>query len=96
MVAFGHIVLAFRLCFALLSGGGATGAQFIAFMILSLALVAAETLNTAITCITDHLSLNWQVFAQGAKESGDLKPMCTLTANSLLIGTVLLRHFEIF
>ena len=93
--AFRHIVLVFLLCLSLLVAIGASWAQLSIFLILFLALVAVEALNTAIECIVDHLAPNWQEFARDAKDMGSLATMCMLVANGLYLGSVLLQHFEI-
>ncbi len=93
--AFRHIIQAFLLCVGLLLVIGASWAQFSIFLILFLALVAVEALNTAIECIVDHLAPSWQEFARDAKDLGSLATMCMLVANGLFLGTVLLQHFEI-
>jgi len=93
--AFRHIVLVFLLCMGLLVAIGASWAQLSIFLILFLALVAVEALNTAIECIVDHLAPNWQEFARDAKDMGSLATMCMLVANGLYLGSVLLQHFEI-
>lgn len=93
--AFRHIVLAFGLCLALLGGIGASWTQVSVFLILFLALVAAEALNTAIECIVDHLAPDWQEFARDAKDLGSLATMCMLFANGLFLGTLTLQYFDI-
>ncbi|WP_171054599.1 diacylglycerol kinase [Roseovarius arcticus] len=94
--AFRHIVLAFLLCLGLLVAIGASWAQLCIFLILFLALIAVEALNTAIECIVDHLAPHWQEYARDAKDLGSLATMCVLMANGLFLGTVVLQHFEIF
>ena len=94
--AFRHIVLAFLLSLGLLLAIGASWAQLCIFLILFLALVAVEALNTAIECIVDHLAPHWQEFARDAKDLGSLATMCTLVANGLFLGWVILQYLEIF
>ncbi len=93
--AFRHIILAFILCFALLTSIGASWTQFAIFLILFLVLVAVKALKNALECIVDHLAPDWQTFARDAKDLGSLATMCMLTANGPFIGTVFLRCFEI-
>ncbi|MEB8388569.1 diacylglycerol kinase [Rhodobacteraceae bacterium KMM 6894] len=93
--AFRHIVLAFAVVLAVLVAIGASWTQISIFLLLFLALVAVEALNTAIECIVDHLAPNWQEFARDAKDLGSLATMCILFANGLFLGTVLLQHFAI-
>lgn len=93
--AFRHILVAFGLCLALLIGIGASWGQFSVFLILFLALVAVEALNTAIECIVDHLAPHWQEFARDAKDLGSLATMCMVVANGVFLGTALLQHLDI-
>lgn len=57
-----------------------------------LLLVAVEALNTAIECIVDHLSPDWQLFAKNAKDLGSLAVMCCLLGAGLFIGYVIFGH----
>lgn len=93
--AFRHLVLVFLLCLALLGIIDASWDQFGVFLILFLALVAIEALNTAVECIVDHLAPDWREFARDAKDLGSLATMCMLMANGVFLSTVLLRHLEI-
>lgn len=93
--AFRHITLAFPLCLALLVFVGASLMEICVFLILFLALVAVEALNTAIECIVDHLAPNWEEFARDAKDLGSLATMCLLGANGVFICTILLRFLEL-
>ncbi|MCZ4351728.1 diacylglycerol kinase [Roseovarius aestuarii] len=93
--AFRHIVLAFAACVVLLIGIGASWSQVCIFLILFLALVAAEALNTAVECLVDHLAPDWQEFARDAKDLGSLATMCLLVANGLYLGTILFQHFDL-
>lgn len=60
-----------------------------------LLLVAVEALNTAIECIVDHLSPNWQLYAKNAKNAknakdlGSLAVMCCLLCAGLFVGYVI-------
>ena len=91
--AFRHIVLVFSLCLAMFIGIGASWAECAIFLILFLALVAVEALNTALECIVDHLAPHWQEFARDAKDLGSLATMCILAANGVFLVSVLLQHF---
>jgi diacylglycerol kinase (ATP) len=93
--AFRHIVLAFAGMLALLVFTGSSWAQVSVFLLLFLALVAVEALNTAIECIVDHLAPDWQEFARDAKDLGSLATMCMLLANGLFLATVLLQYFAL-
>jgi diacylglycerol kinase (ATP) len=90
--AFRHIVLAGAICLVLFVAVGASWAQICILVILFLALVAVEALNTAIECIVDHLAPDWQEFARDAKDLGSLATMCMLVAAGLFIVLVLLQN----
>lgn len=69
---------------------GASLAEFIAFGVLFLLLVAFEALNTAIETLVDHLTQDWAQFAKEAKDLGSLAVMCILLSHGLLFLLVLL------
>ena len=89
--AFRHIVLALPICGVVLALAGASVADYCVMLILFLALVATEALNTAIECIVDHLAPNWEEFARDAKDLGSLATMCLLGANGVFVGSVIFR-----
>jgi diacylglycerol kinase (ATP) len=86
-----HIVLAFPVCLLLLIALRASLIEYSVLLILFLALVAVEALNTAIECIVDHLAPDWQAFAKDAKDLGSLATMCLLLANGIFLLAVILR-----
>ncbi|MGR3563925.1 MAG: diacylglycerol kinase [Heliomarina sp.] len=89
--AFRHILLALPVCTLVLALAGATIGDYCLLLILFLALIAAEALNTAIECIVDHLSPHWAEFARDAKDLGSLATMCVIIANGVFIASVVFR-----
>ncbi|MCX8507703.1 MAG: diacylglycerol kinase [Rhodobacteraceae bacterium] len=88
--AFRQELLAAILLAALYWVLGATAAEYLAYGLLVLALIAVEALNTAIECLVDHLAPDWQTFARDAKDLGSLAVMCMLIAHGLLLAYILL------
>ncbi len=84
-------MLAFPVCVALLFVAGASLVDYSILLILFLALVAVEALNTAIECIVDHLAPDWQEFARDAKDLGSLATLCMLAANGVFLAMVAIR-----
>lgn len=64
-------------------------ARIIGFVILMLALMAVEALNTAIEELVDHLSPEWSVFAKNAKDLGSFAVACLISCNLLYLGWAL-------
>lgn len=62
---------------------GATLAEFLGLVILSLVVLAVEALNTAIEELVDNASPGWSEFAKNAKDMGSFAVMCTLVATGL-------------
>ncbi|MBL3702994.1 diacylglycerol kinase [Sulfitobacter sp. BDSS02] len=89
--AFRHILLALPVCTFVLALAGATIGDYCLLLILFLALIASEALNTAIECIVDHLSPIWAEFARDAKDLGSLSTMCLIVANGVFIVSVVFR-----
>lgn len=89
--AFQHILISFPACILLLFVCDASLMEYAFFLILSLALVAGESLNTAIECLVDHLADDWQEFARDAKDLGSLATMCLLIANGVFLASVVVR-----
>ncbi len=89
--AFRHIMLGLPICGAILGLAHASVADYCILLILFLALVATEALNTAIECIVDHLAPHWAEFARDAKDLGSLATMCLLCANGVFLASVILR-----
>lgn len=67
---------------------GATAKSIVIFVILMLALVAVEALNTAIECIVDHVSPDWSEFARDAKGLGSFAVLCLVLANGFYVTFV--------
>ncbi|WP_050525796.1 diacylglycerol kinase [Pseudorhodobacter aquimaris] len=86
--AFRHELAAFLACMALLECVGASAAQLFILVGLFLLLVAVEALNTAIECLTDHVSPEWSVAARNAKDLGSLAVMCVLGMVGLYVIVV--------
>ncbi|MFY0645216.1 diacylglycerol kinase [Sulfitobacter geojensis] len=93
--AFRHIILGAPVCMAVLALANARFIDYCVMLILLLALVAVEALNTAIECIVDHLAPDWQEYARDAKDLGSLATLCLLCANGIFIGAVLIRSFAL-
>ena len=85
------MALAFPVCGTVLALAGATWIEYCILLVLFLALIAVEALNTAIECIVDHLASDWQEFARDAKDLGSLVTMCMICANCAFIGSVIFR-----
>ena len=90
--AFRHEVLAFVLVIAGLFWLGASFAEMGVMVVLFLALVAMEALNTAIECLVDHLTSDWAEFAKHAKDLGSLAVMCLLLANGAALAVIVVGH----
>ena len=93
--AFRHIVVALPLCGVLLYVMDAELFDYLILLILFSGLIAVEALNTAIECIVDHLTPQWEVFARDAKDLGSLATMCLLFANGVFLCAVVLRSYGI-
>ena len=85
------MVLALPVCVSVLALTGATIGDYCILLVLFLALIAAEALNTAIECIVDHLAPHWAEFARDAKDLGSLATMCLLGAVGVFIASVIFR-----
>lgn len=69
---------------------GVAPARIVGFVVLFLALVAVEALNTAIEVLVDQLSPEWAEFARDAKDLGSLAVGALLVGNAIyLIWAVL-------
>lgn len=64
---------------------GVGPARIAGFVVLFLALVAVEALNTAIEVLVDHLSPEWSAFARDAKDLGSLAVGALLVANAVYL-----------
>jgi diacylglycerol kinase (ATP) len=69
---------------------GASVAEWLGFVILFLALLAAEAVNTAIEALTDHVSPQWSEAARDAKDLGSFAVMMAILANAAFVGWVAL------
>lgn len=87
--AFRHEVFLFLAAFLALVAAGASAVEILALCGIFLLLVAFEALNTAIECIVDHLSVEWEEYAKHAKDLGSLAVMCCLLCGGIFVGTVL-------
>lgn len=72
---------------------GVTPARIVGFVVLFLALVAVEALNTAIEVLVDHLSPEWSAFARDAKDLGSLAVGALLVANGIYLVWAVLTYF---
>ncbi len=88
--AFRQEVLGLTGLIALFALTGASVAEFLGLLILSLVVLAVEALNTAIEEIVDHLSPGWSVFAKNAKDMGSFAVACALGATGLYAAWVVL------
>jgi diacylglycerol kinase (ATP) len=69
---------------------GVAPTRIVGFVVLFLALVAVEALNTAIEVLVDQLSPEWAEFARDAKDLGSLAVGALLVGNAIyLIWAVL-------
>jgi len=90
--AFRHEMILGAAAVLLLAVLGATVAEYFVLVGLFLALVAVEALNTAIECIVDRLSPEWEEYARDAKDLGSLAVMCILLCGGLFILYVILSR----
>ena len=86
--AFRHEVILFAAGLALFLAVGASANEFLGLIGIFLLLVAVEALNTAIECIVDHLSPDWEEYAKNAKDLGSLAVMCILIGAGLYLVSV--------
>jgi diacylglycerol kinase (ATP) len=88
--AFRHELLFSAVGIGLLIAFGASPAWVAGFVVLNLALIAIEALNTAIECLVDHVSPDWAEFARDAKDLGSLAVACLIAANVVCFVAALL------
>lgn len=88
--AFRHEVLLLAGALVLFTALGATLAEFFILLGIFCLLVAVEALNTALECIVDHLSPEWEEYARDAKDLGSLAVMCIVILGAIFVGHVLL------
>ena len=63
----------------------ATIVEYLLLVGIFLLLVAVEALNTAIECIVDRLSPEWEEYARDAKDLGSLAVTCILLCGGIFI-----------
>lgn len=73
----------------ILLASGATVQSIAIFVMLLLALLAVEALNTAIEVIVDHLSPEWSEFGKHAKDIGSAAVMLMIVVNAIWFLIVL-------
>jgi diacylglycerol kinase (ATP) len=64
---------------------GVAPTRIVGFVVLFLALVAVEALNTAIEVLVDQLSPEWAEFARDAKDLGSLAVGALLGGNAICV-----------
>lgn len=88
--AFRHELLWGAAGVGLLVYRGTGAGQVLGWLVLILALIAVEALNTAIECIVDRVSPEWSEFARDAKDLGSFAVACLIGACVLYLGWALL------
>jgi len=86
--AFRQEVLGLALLLVVFALIGASAAEVLGLILLGLAVLAVEALNTAIEELVDHLSPGWSEFAKNAKDMGSFAVACALTATGLYAAWV--------
>lgn len=86
-----HELIGGALAVALLLWAGVSLMQWIAFLCLFCALLAAEALNTAIEILVDHLSPEWSQMAKDAKDLGSLAVALLVIGNVGYVGAVIAK-----
>ncbi len=86
--AFRQEVLGLALLLVVFALIGASAAEVLGLILLGLAVLAVEALNTAIEELVDHLSPGWSEFAKNAKDMGSFAVACALTATGLYAAFV--------
>lgn len=92
--AFRHEVLLLAGALALFTALGATLAEFFILLGIFCLLVAVEALNTALECIVDRLSPDWEEYARDAKDLGSLAVMCILVLGLIFVGYVVISRLQ--
>jgi len=90
--AFRHEVFAFGLLMATYLALGISLTILCAAIILFLALVSAEALNTAVEEIIDRISPEISTTGRHAKDLGSFAVFCLLTANAVLFLYAVVTH----
>lgn len=73
---------------------GAPGSSVAIFVMLVLALLVVEALNTAIEVIVDHLSPEWSEFAKQAKDIGSVAVFLMILVNGIWFSVTLIGLFQ--
>ncbi|SFJ82353.1 diacylglycerol kinase [Jannaschia pohangensis] len=94
--AFRHEVGALVASLGLLAGIGAGPVELAALVGLFLILFAVEALNTAVECIVDRISPEWEEYARNAKDLGSFAVMCLLLTIVLFVAVVVWGHLALF
>lgn len=71
-------------------GLGASLPEILGLLAIGLALIAVESLNTALEVMVDHLSPGWSQFAKDAKDLGSLAVACTIGALVIYSAVILI------
>ena len=74
---------------------GATAHSVAVFVILLLALLTVEALNTAIEVIVDHLSPDWSDFAKQAKDVGSAAVLLMILVNAVWFLTTIIGLWSV-
>lgn len=88
--AFRHELILGAVGLALLVLRAAPAGRMVVWLVLVLALIAVEALNTAIECIVDRVSPEWSEAARDAKDLGSFAVACLIAGNLLYLGWALL------
>ena len=83
--AFRHELMAFVGGLVILGVAGAEVSKFVGFIVLMLALFAAEALNTAIEELVDRISPEISSVGRHAKDLGSFAVFCLLMANGFFV-----------
>lgn len=83
--AFRHELIALVVGLAVLWFAGADASKFVGFVILMLALFAAEALNTAIEELVDRISPEISKVGKHAKDLGSFACFCLILANAIYL-----------
>lgn len=89
--AFRHELMACAGGLVVLAIAGADASKFVGFIVLMLALFAAEALNTAVEELVDRISPEISQVGKHAKDLGSFACFCLILANALyLVWAVLI------
>lgn len=88
--AFRHELIGFAIGLVVFALTGASAGQFMIFVILMLALFAAEALNTAVEELVDRVSPERSVEGKHAKDLGSFATFCLICCNFIYAIAVVL------